>query len=177
LGTSTGTEPGVGLRGALSIAFLGLAIGILALVMVWTLTAAVNPAAAGCHNAPLRVTRAPQVLGILVCIGGFVLGRITARPKVDSRDKVRSWVRDRHDTTGHARAAVFVQACLVAALLFIACLIAFEAVTLNRGVWPITYYMRCASEAATWQTLAAAFAFSLLTGRWMWLPTTPKDVD
>jgi len=177
LATNTGTEPALGFRGVLSIAFLGLAIGILLLVLIWTVTAAADPAAAGCHNAPLRMTRVPQLLGILICIAGFVLGRVTARPKIDSRSQVRSWVRDRNSTREHARAAVFVQACLAAALLFIACLIAFEAVTLNRGVWPITYYMRCASEAATWQTLAAAFAFCLLTGRWMWLPSTPKDVD
>jgi hypothetical protein len=188
LATSTGTEPGprpgftgaianLGLRGVISVVFLGLAALILLLVLVWTVTAAGSPSAAGCHNAPLRVTRVPQLVGILICVAGFVLGRITARPKVDSRSQVRSWVRDRRDRSGNARAAILVSASLTAALLFITFLIAFEAITLNRGVWPITYYMRCASEAATWQTLAAAFAFCLLTGRWMWLPTTPKDID
>lgn len=167
----------LGFRGVLSITFLGLALVILAFVVVWTLTAAFNPSAAGCHNAPLRITRAPQLFGILVCVAGFVVGRVTARPKIDSRSQVRSWVDAGQRVEDHARAGVFVQACLVLALFFIASLIAFEATTLNAGVWPITYYMRCASEAATWQTLAAAFAFCLLTGRWMWLPATPKDVD
>lgn len=164
-------------RGALSLVFLIFAAAILLLVVVWTATAAMSPAAAGCHNAPLRVTRAPQLLGIALCIAGFIVGRITARPKVDSRAQVTSWKVAEHTSSRRAGAAIFVQACLTLALLFIASLIAFEAVTLGRGVWPITYYLRCANEAATWQTLAAGFAFSLLVGRWLWLPTTPKDVD
>lgn len=167
----------LGFRGVISVAFLALAIAILALVVVWTVTAAIAPGAVGCHNAPLRVTRVPQLAGVLICVAGFVIGRITARPKIESRSELRSWVGDHSNEREHGRASIFVQACMVAALLFIACLIAFEATTLGHHVWPITYYMRCASEAASWQALAAAFAFCLLTGRWMWLPATPKDVD
>ena len=166
------------LRAALSTGFLVIAAVILLAVFVFTWIAAANPSAAGCHNAPLRITRDPQWVGIFVCIAGFVVGRLTARPKITSRHQLRSPVEGpEHKIEARARFAVLIQASLTGALFFIAFLLSFEAVTLNGGVWPITYYLRCANEAATWQTLAAAFAFCLLAGRWLWLPTTPEDVD
>ena len=121
-------------------------------------------------------TRVPQRVAILVCVLGFVLGRITARPKVVARNQLQSGVADRQDVEARGQASVLVQAALTGALLLITCLLAFEAVTVASHIWPITYYLRCANEAATYPALAAAFAFWLLAGRWLWLPTTPRDV-
>lgn len=158
----------------LSIVTLTAAGGMLLLVLYWIVSAAISPAAAGCHNAPLRVTRFPQVGGVLICSAGFILGRVTARPKIDARSDLKSWTDSAEDEVGEARASLLTQSALTVALFFIACLIAFEAVTLANSVWPITYYLRCASEAATWQTLVAGFAFCFLAGRWLWLPMTPE---
>jgi NAD/NADP transhydrogenase beta subunit len=152
-------------------------MGLLTLVLFWIVVAAVNPSAAACHNAPLRVTRVPQLVAVLICVAGFVLGRVTARPKVRLRTELKTPVTASNDHESRLRLAVLMQAGLTGAMLFIACLIAFEAITLASDVWPITYYMRCAAEAASWQALTAAFAFCFLTGRWMWLPTTPEDGD
>ena len=160
----------------LSIVTLCAAGLVLVVVLIWTANAALSPKAAGCHNAPLRVTRAPQLAGVLICVVGFVFGRITARPKIGRRADLKSGTSEKDDAS-RVRAAVVTQSALTAALFFIACLIAFEAVTLRSDVWPITFYMRCASEAATWQTLVAAFAFCFLAGRWLWLPTTPEGTD
>jgi hypothetical protein len=164
-------------RSWLSTAFLVLAALMLGAVFVFTWSAALNPSAAGCHNAPFRVTRFPQWVGIAVCVGGFVLGRVTARPRIVSRKELHSPVADGrpHPAEQHENFALLIQASLTAALLFIGFLIAFEAVTLGSGVWPITYFMRCASESASWQTLVAAGAFCILAGRWLWLPAIPRD--
>jgi uncharacterized membrane protein len=161
----------------LSTVFLVLAGLVLLLVFAFTWSAALSPSPAGCHNAPLRVTRFPQWVGIAVCIAGFVLGRVTARPRIVSRRELRSPVEDgqKHTPEQRENFALLVQGSLTAALLFIGFLIAFEAVTLGSGVWPITYFMRCASEAGSWQALLAAGAFCVLAGRWLWLPAVPKD--
>jgi hypothetical protein len=159
----------------LSVAFLAVALGVLVLVAAWILMAAANPGAARCHNAPLTTAGYPQLLAVLVAVTGFALGRVTARPKVRQRRQVRSWVRDHLDPRARARAALITQGALTAALLFAASLMAFEAATLATHVWPITYYLRCANEAAPVRTLLAAAAFCFLAGRWLWLPTTPEE--
>jgi len=179
---SASTRPATGLndpgfRKWLSIISLLAAAAMLVLVLFWIVAATLNPSAAACHNAPLRVTRVPQLMAVLICVAGFVLGRFTARPKVKLRSELKAPVASGTDPAGRLRLAVIMQAGLTGALLFIAFLIAFEAITLTSDVWPITYYMRCASEATSWQALTAAFAFCFLTGRWMWLPATPEDND
>ncbi len=153
---------------------LGAAI-VLLYVLVSVGFAAVTPSAVACHNAPLTATRLPQVLGVLISAVGFILGRVTARPKIKARAELMSWTLPGDSQDRLAKAALLTQAALTAALLFIAVLIAFEAVTLATGFWPITYYLRCANEVASWQTFAGAFAFCFLVGRWLWLPTTPED--
>lgn len=75
------------------------------------------------------------------------------------------------------RVGLLMNVALTLALLFVAFLIALEAIALAKSVWPITYYLRCANEAASWQTLFAAFGVCFLAGRWLWLPTTPEDAD
>ena len=160
----------------LSIVTMSAAGLVLVLVLVWTANAALLPRAAGCHNPPLLVTRVPQLVAVLICVVGFVSGRITARPKISRRSDLKAGTGTRDEPT-RAKGALLAQSALTAALFFITVLVAFEAVTLRSDVWPITFYMRCASEAATWQTLVAAFAFCFLAGRWLWLPTTPEDPE
>ncbi len=170
-----------GTRKWVSILTLAAASWVLLLVLVWTIWALVQPSAARCSNAPSRVTSIPQLTEVVICAAGFVLGRLTARPKIRAREELR----DPTVEPGilplavlperRARAAVWAQATLTAALFIITFLLAFETLTLARSVWPITYYMRCANEAAPWRALAAAFAFCFLAGRWLWLPESPRD--
>ena len=59
---------------------------------------------------------------------------------------------------------------LLVFLIEVAGLLVIEMVTLSRGVWPITYYIRCAYNAAGVETALGAAAISFLVGRWFWLP-------
>ncbi len=162
-----------------SITTLVGAAVILLLVLVWTWTGAVHPSAAKCSNAPARVTKIPQLVDVLVCVAAFVLGRVTARPRIHRRGQLKDWTIDGPNAhqlhESRARAAVWTQAALTSALFLFTFLFAFEAITLANSVWPITYYLRCANEAAPWRTLMAAFAFCFLAGRWLWLPRTPEE--
>ncbi len=65
---------------------------------------------------------------------------------------------------------LIVQALLLVFLIEVAGLLLVEIVTLSRGVWPITYYIRCAYNASGWQTTLGAAAIAFLVGRWFWLP-------
>jgi hypothetical protein len=157
-----------------STALLAAAILILALALGSTWSAAAHPTASGCHNAPLKVIRYPQLTGIAVCIGGLVIGRLITRPVISSRKELNDRLAPHHEPHRHGQYALLTQAALTAALFFITFLVTFESLTLWRSVWPVTYYVRCAAEAATWQTYTAAFFLCLLVGRWLWLPKTPK---
>jgi len=153
----------------------GAIVLALAAGSVWL--AAVQPADVGCHNAPLRVIRVPQYVGIAVCIAGFIVGRLTGRTAISSRTALKERLVLFGTPGRHVSLAILTQLSLTLALLFIACLVTFETVTLAQGVWPITYYMRCAAEAGTWQTLTAAFFFCALVGRWLWLPRVPTGTE
>lgn len=78
----------------------------LSFVLVWTWTEAVHPSAAKCSNAPARVNKIPQLIDILACIVAFILGRITARPKIQSRRQLKDWTTGRANThqLGQSRA-------------------------------------------------------------------------
>lgn len=154
---------------------IGAVVLGLAAASVWV--AAINPAEVGCHNAPLKIVRVPQLAGIGVCLVGFIIGRLTGRASISSRLALNTALVPSGTEPSHVRLAILTQFSLTLALLFIACLVTYETVTLADGVWPITYYMRCANEAGTWQTLVAAFFFCALVGRWLWLPRVAVDTD
>jgi hypothetical protein len=160
-------------RDWLSIALLLAAALMLVLALVWIWQAAAQPSASGCHNAPHKIIRDPQLVGIAVSIAGLVVGRLIARPAISSRKELNDRLVQPHEQHRHTRYVLLTQLGLTVGLLFIAFLVSFESLTLWRGVWPITYYTRCAAEAATWQTYAGAFFLCFLVGRWMWLPKTP----
>lgn len=160
------------LRWWMSVAGLLGAIAIFVVAAWWIVSALLNPGAAGCHNAPLRDSSFPQWVGVLVSSAAFVAGRVTARPRLADRSVISAKVGP--DVKQRARFAVVTQGYLTAALLFIAVLMAFEAITLASSVWPITYYLRCANEAATVRALIGAAAFCFLAGRWLWLPAPPE---
>jgi len=158
----------------LSIVLLSAAVLCLGIALYWIWTAAGQPSASGCHNPPHKVIRESQYVGIAISIAGLVAGRVIARPVITLRSELNARLALPHEHQRHMRYALLTQAVLTGALLFISFLVAFESLTLWRGVWPITYYTRCAAEAATWQTYIGAFVLCFLIGRWLWLPKTPK---
>jgi|SRR5579859_4142217 len=165
----------LGWRDWVSIAWLAAALVVLgvALVMIWI--EAAHPSTTSCHNPPVKMIPGySQLTGIAACIAGLVVGRVFTRPVVSSRTELNDRLVPTRDSHKHAHYALLTQASLTAALLFITFLVTYESLTLWRQVWPITYYMRCAAEAATWQTYTVAFFFCLLVGRWLWLPKTPS---
>lgn len=104
----------------------------LSFVLVWTWTEAVHPSAAKCSNAPARVNKIPQLVDILACIVAFILGRITARPKIQSRRQLKDWTTGRANThqlgQSLARAAVVTPAALTSVLFIFTFLFAFETI-------------------------------------------------
>lgn len=168
-----------GVRRWTSIVTLGLAALALVYVGVTVVSGVLQPSAARCGNPPARVTSIPQLIEVLLCAASFVLGRLTARPKVRTREELRRRMRrgdlDDQAPEDRVRTAIWLQGGLTAALLLITLLLAFETVTLALTVWPITFYLRCAAEAAPWRTVIAASAFCFLAGRWLWLPEPPEE--
>jgi hypothetical protein len=149
-----------------------LAAGV---VLVWTLGSAftytLNHPGPPCSNPPQRQADPAQGVVVLLCLAGFVVGHLTSRWQVvDEKHQRALGTVARHTHSHHARQLLIVQAILLLFLLEVAALLVIEAVTLSRGVWPITFYIRCAYNAAGWPTTAAATSITFLVGRWFWLP-------
>jgi hypothetical protein len=152
----------------LSLVVLGIAI----IILIWGMWSAVvytlTHTGPACSNPPQLEANPPQWIMVASCLAAFVLGHLTARWQfVDEKKKghhalVPDGVRRKQ--------ALIIQALLLAFLLEVIGLLVIEAVTLSNGVWPITYYIRCAYNAAGVQTLMAAAAILFLVGRWFWLP-------
>jgi hypothetical protein len=67
------------------------------------------------------------------------------------------------------RAVVAVNLGVAIFLFLITILMVIEAWTLGHGVWPITYYVRCANDAGPLISLVGVAAFAYIIGRWMWV--------
>ena len=72
----------------------------------------------------------------------------------------------------HRRRARTVRLFLAVTLTLLTGLLAYETWALWVGPpwWPITDFVRCASNAFTWQTLFASTALLFLAGHWLWHP-------
>ena len=165
-------------RRRLSIVTLIGACAIFAVMVGWATVAAAYPAAVRCTNPPTRTTSIPQEIEALFCVIALVLGRVTARPKIQVRSDLRDAAAERSGIAAdrsRARAALWAQAGLMGALLLITWLFAYEATALHLVVWPITYDLRCANQAVPVPTIGIALAFCFLAGRWLWLPQPPKE--
>ena len=173
-----GSLVGPDIRRWLSIVTLVGAGAVFIAMVGWATVAAIFPAAVSCTNPPSRTTSIPQWIEALSCVIALVLGRVTARPKIQFRSELRDASVDRTGVEAdrsRARAALWAQAGLMGALFLITWLFAYEAATLQRLVWPITYDLRCANQAVPVPTLGVALAFCFLAGRWLWLPQPVKE--
>jgi len=75
----------------------------------------------------------------------------------------------------HSDARTIVQVLLVAVLLVLTLLMAYETWSVSMlddnpspQFWPITYFVRCASRLETFATLPVATAICAFSGKWLW---------
>ncbi len=147
-------------------------------LLVWGMVSAVSYTLTytgpPCSNPPQREANPPQLVVVGVCLLAFVLGHLTARwQSVDPKHAQRHQSlreADHPERDPRRREALIVQTLLLVFLIEVIGLLIIEAVTLSQNVWPITYYVRCAYDAAGVQSMAAAASILFLVGRWFWLP-------
>ena len=155
-----------------SLALLAMAglvlVGSLGNAFLYTLMHTGPP----CSNPPARQAFPPQWTVVVLCLAAFGLGHVTSRWQfVDARhtDPHRTPSKRPYEEP-RRREMLIIQSLLLVFLIEVAGLLVVEMVTLSRGVWPITYYIRCAYNASGWQTTFGAMAIAFLVGRWFWLP-------
>ncbi|GEM_PF-2378180 len=158
----------------ISVVLLLVAFALLVWGMVSAVSYTLTHTGPPCTNPPQREASPPQWVMVGVCLLAFVLGHLTARwqsidPKHSQRHKNLREV-DHPETDPRKREALIIQTLLLVFLVEVIGLLIIEAVTLSQNVWPITYYVRCAYDAAGVQSMAAAASILFLVGRWFWLP-------
>jgi hypothetical protein len=156
-----------------SVILLAVASGVLVWGMWSAVTYTLSHTGPPCSNPPQREAYPPQWVVVVVCLVWFALGHMTARwqviaPKHVVRHNLKEVEHPELDP--RKREALIIQSLLLVFLLEVVGLLTIEAVTLSRGVWPITYYVRCAYDAAGLQSMAVAASILFLIGRWFWLP-------
>jgi hypothetical protein len=153
-----------------------LVLTLAGLVLIWSLGNAFLYTAMHtgppCSNPPARQAFPPQLVVVLCCLVAFGVGHFSSRLQfVDQGRSERHRLPSKHPyEEPRRREMLIVQALLLFFLIEVAGLLLVEMVTLSRGVWPITYYIRCAYNASGLQTTLGAAAIAFLVGRWFWLP-------
>lgn len=150
------------------VSLLGLiaAIGVLVWGLYGALSYTLTHTGLPCTDPPQRVSSPSQITVVLVCLAAYVVGHLTARWQFIDPAKTHATIGE----DSRRRQALLIQALLLIFLLEVGGLLIIEATTLSKGVWPITYYVRCAYDAAGTQSMWAASAILFLVGRWFWLP-------
>lgn len=150
------------------LAAAGLILYGLGSAFLYTATHAGPP----CSNPPALNASPPQLVVIGICVVAFVLGHLAARLQPVDPQHLAAPAAAASEPEQRRRAgqALLIQALVLLFLLEVVALLLFEVVALSSGRWPITYYVRCAYNAAGWPTTLAAAAITFLFGRWLWLP-------
>jgi hypothetical protein len=121
-----------------------------------------------CNSSfPARRGDYPSWVFVFAAIGAFVLGSLTAT--VGIRRQGRSQKELGEGQWSSQRAVVAVNLGVAIFLFLVTILMVIEAWTLGHGVWPITYYVRCASDAGAFISLVGVASFAYIIGRWMWV--------
>lgn len=158
----------------ISVIFLLVAFAVLVWGMVSAISYTLTHTAPPCSNPPQLEANPPQLVVVGVCLLAFVLGHLTARwQSIDPKHAQRHQSlkeADHPETDPRKREALIIQTLLLVFLIEVIGLLIIEAVTLSQNVWPITYYVRCAYDAAGVQSMAAGASILFLVGRWFWLP-------
>jgi len=149
---------------------LALAIAVL-VISIWVSTgAAQHLNGSPCGDPPGRVSPKfpyPLAIVVLVC-GAAFLGRLAGY--------LREPAAGPRSSPGPATSAAgwrlaLAQFWVSFFLLVCAALLAFETFTLATGIWPITFYVRCANDYQPLPTIAGACLTAFLLGHWLWFPT------
>jgi hypothetical protein len=143
------------------------AVVLVALLAIagWALASSHHPACS--TNFPARRGDYPSWVFVFAAIGAFALGSLTSQVGIRREGRAQKELGEGRWTN---RAAVVAVNAGVAAFLFlVTILMLIEAWTLGHGVWPITYYVRCAMDAGAFITLVGVASYAFVIGRWMWV--------
>lgn len=131
----------------------------------WQLTANHSPVCS--PNFPARRSQYPSSLFVFSGIGAFILGSLTSQYQI--RRQGRSQEELGKGQWANPSAVVAVNVGVALFLFLVTFLMGVEAWTLGHGVWPITYYVRCSTDAGPLISLVGLASFAFIIGRWMWV--------
>lgn len=141
------------------------ALGVMLAVGIYALVTSHAPA---CNpNFPARRGNYPSWAFVFAAIAAFVAGSLTAR--IGIKRQGRSEKELGEGRWSDRSAVVAVDAGVGIFLILVTILMVIEAWTLGHGVWPITYYVRCANDAGAFISLIGVFSYAFIIGRWMWV--------
>ena len=153
---------------------LGMLVGLAVVLLFFSIWISAGAAAhlngSPCGDPPLRISpKFPYPLVIVIlCCGSALLGRLAgylrepassprqAGPPAPSQDRWR---------------AALAQFWVTFFLLVCVASLAFETYSLAVGIWPITFYVRCANDYLPLPTIGGACITAFLLGHWLWFPT------
>ena len=151
---------------------LAIATGIIGLSIFVSVAAAQHLNGSPCGNPPVRVS--PQfphpIVIVILCSAAALLGRLAGHLRTPAAAPRRGV-----SFPQASRGTLLVQSWVAAFLLVCGLLLAFETFTLGAGVWPITFYIRCANDSQAFATIAGACLTTFLLGHWLWFPSKQEE--
>ena len=145
------------------------AVGLI--ILIGIVAARIGGATAPVCNPlfPARISSLPSYWYVFTAIAAFALGHAVGQVGI-RRQKLPETELGKGSYDGRS-AAVAVNAGVAIFLLVVTILLGIEAWTLGHGVWPITYYTRCSTDASPLLALLGSAIFAFVIGRWMWVFT------
>ena len=116
---------------------------------------------------PARRGAYPSWVYVFAAVAAFVLGSLTATIGIKRQGRSQQELGEGQWSSQSAVVAVNLGVAIF--LFVVTILMVIEAWTLGHGVWPITYYVRCANDAGPFISLVAVASFAYIIGRWMWV--------
>jgi hypothetical protein len=145
-------------------ALMAAAVGLGALLVIAAVYLLRSHAPVCDTNFPARRGDYPSWVYVFAAIVAFVLGSLTATIGIKRQGRSQ---RELGEGQWSSQSAVNLG---VAVFLFlVTILMVIEAWTLGHGVWPITYYVRCANDAGPLISLVGVASVAYIIGRWMWV--------
>ena len=146
---------------------VAVAIGLVALIAIagWELSRSHTQVCS--PGFPARRGQFPSWAYVFAGIGAFVVGSVTST--IGIRRQKRSEKELGEGRWSNRSAVIAVNAGVAGFLFLVTILMLVEAWTLGHGVWPITYYVRCANDAGAAISLIGVVSYAFIIGRWMWV--------
>jgi hypothetical protein len=152
---------------------LGLAVAVLVMSVWIGMGAAQHLNGSPCGDPPGRVSpKFPYPFAIVVLVSGSaLLGRLAGYLRHPAAAAPGAGT----ETPGTGLRLALAQFWIASFLFVCAALLAFETVTLATGIWPITFYVRCANDSLPLPTIVGACLTAFLLGHWLWFPAREKE--